>query len=56
MGSDEAVKLKSVHVDLPKDVHQRLKVLVAIKEVTLKDYALAAILEKMDRDGKEMRK
>ena len=49
-------RIRNLHVELDAEFHTRLKVLVAIKDMSLKGYALAAIKEKVARDEAEMRK
>jgi hypothetical protein len=47
---------KNLHIEVPESFHTRLKMLCVIKKSTLKDYALAALEEKVARDEEEMRK
>lgn len=56
MPNENRLVTKNLHVEMPVEFHKRLKVLVAIRGGTLKDYALAAIREQVARDEAGMRK
>ena len=46
----EKSKVINLHVEVPEDFHMRVKMLCVIKRTSMKDYALAAIEEKVARD------
>jgi hypothetical protein len=43
-------KVKNLHVEVPETFHTRVKMLCVIKKTSMKDYALAALEEKVARD------
>jgi len=42
--------VKNLHVEVPETFHTRVKMLCVIKKTSMKDYALAALEEKVARD------
>lgn len=39
-----------VNIRVPVELHRRIRVLAALQDRSLRDYALAAVEEKVDRD------
>lgn len=48
--------VKNLHVEVPEDFHRKVKMLCVMQGLTLKDYALTALREKVTRDEEEMKK
>jgi len=48
--------VKNLHVEVPEDFHRKVKMLCVMQGMTLKDYALTALREKVTRDEEEMKK
>jgi len=48
--------VKNLHVEVPEEFHRKVKMLCVMQGLTLKDYALTALREKVLRDEKEMKK
>lgn len=45
---------RNIHIEVVESFHRRLKVLCAVKGVSLKSYAQAAIEERVKRDDAEL--
>jgi predicted HicB family RNase H-like nuclease len=48
--------VKNLHVEVPEEFHRKVKMLTVMQGITLKDYALTALREKVARDEEEMKK
>jgi predicted HicB family RNase H-like nuclease len=46
--------IRNIHIEVPEPFHRRLKVLCALKGVSLKTYAQTAIEEQVKRDDAEI--
>jgi hypothetical protein len=45
---------KNIHIDVDGGFHRRIKMMCAYKGVTVKQYALAALEEKLRQDDKDV--
>lgn len=53
--TDPSGAIRNIHVGAPEEFHRRLKVVCAEQGVKLKEYVLAALKEKLERDEKGRR-
>lgn len=53
--TDPSETIRNIHVGAPENFHRRLKVVCAKQGVKLKEYVLAALMEKVERDEKAAR-
>lgn len=42
--------MKNLHVEVDEEFHKEIKVLCVMQDVTLKEYVLTALREKVERD------
>jgi hypothetical protein len=47
--------VKNLHVEVPEAFHKKIRMLCVMQGVTLKDYSLEALKEKVERDEAEMK-
>lgn len=50
--TDSPETIRNIHVGAHEEFHRRLKVVCAKKGVKLKEYVMAALTEKLERDEK----
>jgi hypothetical protein len=53
--TDDKNRVKNLHVEVPESFHTRVKMLCVIKKTSMKDYALAALEEKVARDEAQLK-
>ena len=41
--------IRKIHINLPKDVHQKLRVKCALEDVTIQEFVLSLIVEAVDK-------
>lgn len=48
--------IKNFHMEVPEPFHKKVKMMCVIKGLTLKDYIMTAVRERVERDEKRMKK
>ena len=47
--------VNNLHVEVPEAFHKKIRMLCVMQGITLKDYSLSALKEKVERDEAEMK-
>ena len=55
MASDKK-DVKHLHLEIPADLHQRIKLLCVIQDKSMRGYTEEALVEKVKRDDAKMQK
>ena len=53
---DEKAPVKNLHIEIPADLHQRIKLLCVLQSTSMKGYTQKALEEKVARDDEELKK
>jgi len=45
-------RVRNMHIVIPQELHQKVKMMCVIKDVTLREFTETALKEKLERDEK----
>jgi hypothetical protein len=52
--SDDAPKTRNIHIDVTAEFHKEFKVICALMGITQKEYAVAALRERVEADRRRL--
>jgi ribosomal protein S25 len=47
-------KIKNMHIVVPDQLHTRVRMMCVIKDITLREFTNQALVEKLERDEKDL--